>query len=111
MVNKDLNNSSNSHMIFTPDNIDQYLILNPENKSLLVFDPKNVEDTSIFNIGGKEFGPITFNRIKSPIAIDAILGMEFFEDTLIFIDFFNNKIYFFEYPEKENATDKPTTEL
>jgi hypothetical protein len=104
MLNKDLNDLYNSHIIFTPNNVDQYLTLNPENKSLLIFDPKNVQDVSVFNIGGKAFGPMTFNRIKSPLAIDAILGMEFFEDTLIFIDFSNRKIYFFEYPEKENAS-------
>lgn len=104
MLNKDPNDSYNSHIIFTPENIDQHLTLNPENKSLLIFDPKNVHDVSVFNIGGKEFGPITFNQIKSPIAIDAILGMEFFEDTLIFIDFSNHKLYFFEYPEKEDTS-------
>jgi hypothetical protein len=103
MLNKDLNDSYNSHIIFTPENVDQYLTLNPENKNLLTFDSKNVHDVSVFNIGGKEFGPITFNRIKSPMAIDAIMGMEFLEDTLIFIDFSNHKIYFFEYPEKENT--------
>lgn len=104
MLNKDLNDSCNGHMIFTPENADQYLTLNPENKSLLIFDPKDIQDVSVFNIGGKAFGPMTFNRIKSPIAIDAILGMEFFEDTLIYIDFSNRKIYFFEYPEKENIS-------
>jgi hypothetical protein len=110
MLNKDLNDSYNSHMIFTPENVDQYSILNPENKNLLTFDSKNVHDVSVFKIGGKEFGPITFNRIKSPMAIDAIIGMEFFEDTLIFIDFSNRRIYFFEYPEKGNtpALEHPT---
>jgi hypothetical protein len=104
MLNKDLNDSCNGHIIFTPENTDQYLTLNPENKSLLIFDPKDVQDVSVFNIGGKAFGPMTFNRIMSPVAIDAILGMEFFEDTLIFIDFSNREIYFYEYPEKENIS-------
>jgi len=103
LLNRDLDDSCNSHIIFTQDNIDQHPILNPENKSLLVFDPQDIQDVPVFNLGGKEFGPITFNRIKSPMAIDAILGMEFFEDTLIFIDFSNRKIYFFEYPEKEGT--------
>lgn len=104
LLNRDPDDSCNSHIIFTQDNIDQHAILNSENKSLLVFDPKDVLDVSVFNIGDKEFGPITFNRIKSPIAVDAILGMEFFEDTLIFVDFSNRKIYFFEYPNKEDTS-------
>ena len=111
MLNKDLENSCNSHMIFTPENVDQYSILNPENKSLMSFDSKDHLEVSIFNIGGKEFGPMTFNRIKSPMAIDAIIGMEFFEDTLIFIDFFNRKIYFFEHPAKASTIPKQLEKL
>ncbi len=98
MINKDFENLSNNHMIFTPENTDQYLVLNPENKSLMDFDFKNVCDKSVFKIGDKDFGPIKFNRIKSPLAIDAIIGMEFFESTVVFIDFFKRKIYFFETP-------------
>lgn len=101
MLNKNLNDPCNSHIIFTPGNVDQHITLNPENKSLLLFDPKDVLDVSVFDIGGKAFGPITFNRIQSPMAFDAILGMEFFEDTLIYIDFADCKIYFFEYPVEE----------
>ena len=100
MLNKDLENLCNNHMIFTLENVDQYSILNPENKNLMVFDSKDIRELSVFNIGGKEFGPMTFNRIKSPMAIDAIIGMEFFDSTLIFIDFPNHKIYFYEYPEE-----------
>ncbi|MBI3236922.1 MAG: hypothetical protein HYZ48_04400 [Chlamydiales bacterium] len=103
LLNRDPGDLSNSHIIFTQDNIDQHSILNPENKNLLVFDSQDAHDVSVFNLGGKEFGPITFTRIKSPMAIDAILGMEFLKDTLIFIDFANRKIYFFEYPEKEGT--------
>jgi hypothetical protein len=103
MLNKDLENPGNNFHLFTPQNTDQYAILNPENDNLLLtFDCKNVCELSIFNIGEKEFGPMTFNLIKSPLAIEAIMGMEFFEDTLIFIDFDKSKIYFFEYPI-ENA--------
>lgn len=103
LLNRDPGDLSNSHIIFNQDNMDQHPTLNPENKSLLVFDPQNFQDVPTFDLGGKDFGPITFNYIKSPMAIDAILGMEFFEDTLVFIDFANRKIYFFEYPEKEDA--------
>lgn len=106
MLNKDLESFCNDHMIFNSKNIDQYPILNPENKNLLVFDSKDTQQLSIFNIGGKEFGPMVFNRIQSPMAIDAIIGMEFFESTLIFIDFWNETIYFYEYPDEETKTDQ-----
>ena len=94
MLNKDLENPSNDHMILSSENADQHAVLNPENKSLLSFVPKDDLDISVFNIGGREFGPMTFNRIKSPITFDAIMGMEFFEDTLIYIDFFQGKNLF-----------------
>ena len=105
MLNKDLKNGSNDHMTFTSTNTDQYLVLNPENRNFLTFDPKNVCEIPTFKIQGKEFGPLTFNCIKSPLSIEAIIGMEFFESTLVFIDFANRKIYFYELPvEKEIPT-------
>ncbi|HSX03956.1 MAG TPA: hypothetical protein VLG76_04430 [Rhabdochlamydiaceae bacterium] len=100
MLNKDLENSYN-HMIFTPENVDQYSSMNPDNENLMDFDPKDVCNVSIFKIGEKEFGPMTFNRIKSPLAFDAIMGMEFFNSTVIFIDFSAGKIYFYEKPLTE----------
>ena len=99
LLNKDLVSGSNDHMLFTPENVEQYSVLNPENKSLLTFDAKNVCELPSFKVLEKEFGPMTFNCIKSPLAIDAIVGMEFFETTLIFIDFLNKKLYFYEYPK------------
>ena len=101
MLNKDLENSSNGHMIFTSENTSEYSTLNPENKSLLIFDHKDIKEILVFNIGEKEFGPMTFDRIKSPMAIDAIIGMEFIESTLIYVDFANHKLYFYEIPEEE----------
>jgi hypothetical protein len=99
MLNKDLENTSNNYHLFTAQNTDQYSLLNPENDNLLLtFDFEKVCELPVFNIGGKEFGPVTFNQIRSPLAIEAIIGMEFFEDTLIFIDFAKREIYFFEYP-------------
>lgn len=93
-------NSCNNHMIFTPENVDQYSILNPENKSLMVFDSKDVHKLSVFNIGGKEFGPMPFNRIKSPMAIDAIIGMEFFDSPLSSSIFPTAKSIFMNTPRK-----------
>jgi hypothetical protein len=107
MLNKDLDHpESNNHMIFTLRDGDQSS-LNPENKDLLKYDPNDDEQVfSSFKIGGKKFGPIAFDRIKSPMAIDAIIGMEFVRSTLIFIDFFNKKIYFLKNsPEKKDVAD------
>jgi hypothetical protein len=67
---------------------------NQENKDLLVYDHEDTQKLSSFKIGGKEFGPITFHRIKCPLDIDVILGMEFFNSHLVFIDFENEKVYF-----------------
>ena len=63
-----------------------------------LFDPKDTFDTEIFQIGKKNFGPITFNRIYSPVPLQAIIGMEFFRDTLVYIDFKEQMLYFYEYP-------------
>ncbi len=103
LLNKDLENGCNEHMIFTGKEIDPS-VLNPENKDLLIFDPEDTQEIVSFKIGGKEFGPLTFDRIKSPIAVDAVIGMEFIDYALIFIDFSNRKIYFFEYPPEEKAS-------
>lgn len=49
-----------------------------------------------FKINQQEFGPITFRQIpiRLPIHIDAILGMDFFLENIVFLDFANNLIYF-----------------
>jgi hypothetical protein len=49
-----------------------------------------------FNIAKKEFGLITFYPIpiQFPIQVDALLGMEFFNKNLVFLDFKNNMAYF-----------------
>lgn len=104
ILNKDLEKGCNDHQI--PNSHSGGLaFLNPENKDLLIYDPEDIQELSSFKIGGKEFGPITFRRIKSPLQIDAILGMEFFDSHLIFIDFANEKIYFAPYPKE--AWQKP----
>lgn len=47
-------------------------------------------------IGGKDFGPITFSPlpIKLPVNIEAIIGLEFLLQHVVFIDFLNHEIYF-----------------
>jgi hypothetical protein len=107
MLNKDLENPSmNSHMIFTLNDGDQSF-MNPENQDLMTFNLDNVQEFSSFKIEGQEFGPIIFNRIKSPMAIDAVIGMEFISSVLIFIDFFKKEIYFL----KSSSEKKETADL
>jgi hypothetical protein len=96
MLNKDIEEGSNNHMILNPDNIDQHPILNSTNSDQMVFEPENVYDMQVFKIGKKDFGAVTFQKIKTPFEIDAIIGMEFLDSKLIFIDFPNRKIYFYE---------------
>ncbi len=105
LLNKNMENENNDHMIFNDKDIDPSL-LNPENKDLLTYDPEDTHEFSSFKIGGKEFGPLTVDRIKSPLAIDVMLGMEFFHHTLVFMDFANRKIYFFPYPSEEKAEER-----
>lgn len=61
-----------------------------------LWEPSNILEYPSFTIGKKEFGPMAFHRIpiKIPIRIEAILGMEFFENHLIFLDFAENFVYF-----------------
>lgn len=61
-----------------------------------MWEPSNIVKCPSFTIGKEEFGPVEFHRIpiKMPIPIEAILGMEFFEDHLVFLDFADNFVYF-----------------
>jgi hypothetical protein len=69
--------------------------LNLENTDQLAFDLEEDDyETSVFKIGKKDFGPVAFQKIKTPFGIDAIIGMEFLQSKLVFIDFPNRKIYF-----------------
>lgn len=96
MLNRDLESGSNEHMVFNPDNIDQHESLNPQNSDQSVIDLNNIYDAPVFKIGKKDFGKTTFSKIKIPYQIDAIVGMEFIYSKLIFLDFPNRKIYFYE---------------
>lgn len=109
LLNKDLDGTSNDHMILNPNNIDpeQYQLSNPDNADLMVFDPEDIYKISALKIGEKDFGTMSFRRIKMPAQIDAFIGMDFVDSTLIFIDFSNRKMYFYEYPsEEENIAIK-----
>lgn len=58
---------------------------------------KNKLTSPLFQIAEKDFGPITFRQIpiQMPIPIQAILGMEFFQTHLLFIDFAEGKLYIY----------------
>ena len=61
----------------------------------MIWEPENWLNCDFFKIEGNDFGPITFHRVPIHIPmIEAVIGMEFIEDHLIFIDFANKLIYF-----------------
>ncbi|MBI5272814.1 MAG: hypothetical protein HY861_02390 [Chlamydiia bacterium] len=64
----------------------------------IAWDPENVLHYPSLKIGAEEFGPIDFHRIPIhlPIRIEATLGMEFFQDHLVFLDFSRGYAYFFK---------------
>lgn len=70
------------------------------NQALL--DPTNITKHSIFKIGKCNFGPVSFRHIpiKTPFKIEAILGVEFFENHVVILDFANGFVYFTDAPKK-----------
>ncbi len=62
----------------------------------VIWKPENILDYSSFKIESEDFGPIAFHRmpIQLPIRVEAILGMEFFKDHAIFLDFAGKSAYF-----------------
>ena len=62
----------------------------------IAWDPKYLLNLAHFEIGGKDFGPLTFHKLplKLPFHIDGILGMEFFAENLVFLDFVHGHAYF-----------------
>jgi hypothetical protein len=60
-----------------------------------IWDPEHEKSFDTFQINRQKFGPITFRciPIELPIQIDAILGMEFFEEHCVFLDFSENYLY------------------
>lgn len=76
-------------------------VLNQElkvNKSLdeAVWDSKNIEKLSRLKIGEANFGSFDFQCIplNLPFRVDAILGMEFFKEAMVFLDFQSKCAYF-----------------
>jgi hypothetical protein len=69
-----------------------------ENVSMqeLFWNPEYFLTKHTFKINQQEFGPITFRQfpIRLPIPIDVILGMDFFLENIVFLDFANSFVYF-----------------
>lgn len=55
----------------------------------------NISNDLSLTIGGKNFGPILFFHfpIESPLKVDAILGMEFLKEHVLFLDFAEGYAY------------------
>lgn len=107
VLNKDLDTPTQDHRCIHLDDFEENLqTINPKNENLLTFTFEDQWKSEKCQINGREFGPINFIKIKSPIDIDAIVGMEFIENHLIFIDFFNEKIYFSKLPDQRSLLSK-----
>lgn len=103
LLNKDIQNQNQDHRLIDLDHIkEKSPAFNPKNKDLLAFNSEDCWDTKIFQINESEFGPVNFVKMKSPLGLDAIIGMEFIDNHLIFIDFRNEKIYFAKLPEERS---------
>ena len=103
LLNKDIQNQNQSHRIIDLDHLNEEApVFNLENENLLSFNPEDRWDAKTFQINGNEFGPVNFIKMKSPLGLDAIIGMEFIDNHLIFIDFRNEKIYFSKLPEERS---------
>ena len=63
-----------------------------------------------FQIASHEFGPAVFHPIpiELPVPIEAFLGMEFFLENMVFIDFANNLVYI--APSKSDPSSERTAE-
>jgi hypothetical protein len=61
-----------------------------------LFDPNNITQFSSFKVTGKELGPMVFHHfpIHLPIQVQAMLGIEFFQNYVVFIHFKEGVIYF-----------------
>lgn len=107
LLNIDLKNGDQSHRLIDLDHLkDKPPEFNSDNQDLLIFNKQDNWECKMFELSGNEFGPVHFNKIKSPVGIDAIIGMEFIEDHLIFIDFQNQKIYFSKLPEERSLMNR-----
>lgn len=103
LLNKNLENTDQNHRLIDLQHLDERPSdFNPNNEDLLVFNSESCWKTQTFRVGDKEFGPVNFVQLKSPLGLDAVIGMEFIDTHLIFIDFHNKKIYFSELPEQQS---------
>jgi predicted aspartyl protease len=61
-----------------------------------MWDSDNLLEYSSFQIAEDDFGAITFHRIPItvPVQVEAFVGMEFFRDHLVFLDFSGGYVYF-----------------
>ena len=99
MFNKNSNNRFiDQHHIDAKNDELAFLCLG--NEDSFVFDPEDTQGFSSFKIEDREFGPISFVNINTSLEVDAILGMEFFDSHLVFIDFENQKVYLSPYPKE-----------
>lgn len=66
----------------------------------MIWEEENLLTASSVKAGEHDLGPMDFRRIpiKLPIPIGAILGMEFFEEHLVFLDFINGFLYIAKTP-------------
>lgn len=107
LLNKDLQKQAQDHRHIDLDHTHGRLHeFNPENEDLLVFNTEERWETKTFQVSGQEFGPVNFVRMQSPVGLDAVLGMEFIDNHLIFIDFQNKKIYFSKLPEERSFLNR-----
>ena len=62
--------------------------------------PENILELSCFKIAEEDFGPLNFRQmpIHLPFLVDAILGVEFFEKTTVYLDFVRGFAYFAKDP-------------
>ena len=103
-LNKDLQYQQQDHRFIDLNQLleESPIKFNPANEDLLIFNSEDEWETKTFQINGNEFGPVNFVKIKSPLGIDAIVGMEFIENHLIFIDFKRERICFSNLPEERS---------
>ena len=103
LLNKDFENQNQDHRTIditsAPEKASAF---NPKNENLLVFNLEDRWRTKTFQINGNEFGPINFIKMKCPLDLDAIIGMEFINTHLIFIDFRKKKVYFSKLQEEHS---------
>lgn len=93
-----LNTYRRSTERISPKEMDFQPRLNPNNADLMAANQNDRIEFKSFECGQKEFGPILFRHLDTPLDIQAIIGMDFIASKLIFVDFANQKIYFSDAP-------------